>query len=68
MRINLKNLAKDIAAEEGLKEQVSIAQITEIIGILGRRWRGMPTDTTLAEVSAIIERAGMQSAAMRRWL
>jgi len=57
--VNLNTLANEIAAEEGLLESVSVAQVKEILGILGRRWRGMDTVESDLEYRAIIDRAGL---------
>jgi len=38
MTTNLNELAREIAQAEG-GEEVSIAQVKEILAILGRRWR-----------------------------
>ena len=36
-QVNLNDVAAQIAAEEGLLESVSVAQVKELLGILGRR-------------------------------
>lgn len=40
----------------------TFSQVAEIIGLLGRRWRGLTDSQIRAEVKAIVERAGVQSA------
>jgi hypothetical protein len=58
MAVNLNDLAAELTAAEGLKESVSIAQVKELLGILGRRWREAPPKQALDEFLAISERAG----------
>jgi hypothetical protein len=60
-RVNLRETATYIARQEGLGKKVPIAQIAEILGILGDRWRNMSSVDVLREVACIVERAGMRS-------
>lgn len=57
-QVNLNDVAAQIAAEEGLLESVSIAQVKELLGILGRRWRTVSPAQAFDEYAAIIDRAG----------
>lgn len=61
-RTNLNDLASDIATAEGLEQSVGVAQVKEILGILGERWRGMHDVDVIAEVRCITARAGTDSA------
>lgn len=54
---NLNDLAIAIAEEES-GDEINIAQIKEVIGILGKRWRKQDFEVVISEVRAIIERAG----------
>lgn len=57
--MNLNALISHIAREEGGKRSAGgTAQVAEILGILGRRWRGMSPLRALAEFRAIRTRAG----------
>lgn len=56
-RINLNELAAELTLAEGLKVSITDAQVKELLGCLGRRWRKQP-EMILAEVAAIVERAG----------
>lgn len=58
MSVNLNDLAVELAREEKGDKQVSIAQIKEILGILGRRWRSLSFAERSEEFWAIYERAG----------
>lgn len=55
---DLRKLAREIAKLEGKKTNLSIAQITEVLGALGKRWRALTPEAALREAAAIIERAG----------
>lgn len=55
---NLNKLVLEIITKEGKKEQVTIAQVREIIGVMGQRWRDMKTHDVLREVASICEKAG----------
>ena len=56
---NLNEIASKVATEEGGKKSAGgVAQVTEILGVLGRRWRGMSWLKALAEFRAIRKRAG----------
>ncbi|MEX0598074.1 MAG: hypothetical protein WD512_16420 [Candidatus Paceibacterota bacterium] len=59
--INLKTLVEEITKQESLQKQSSVAQIAEIIAIMGIRWRSMSKVAALEEFEAIVERAGLQS-------
>jgi hypothetical protein len=61
--INLNQTAQEIAIDERGKVAISVAQIKEILGVLGRRWRGegyasMSPAEIQAEINAIVQRAG----------
>ena len=57
--MDLRDLINEVATEEGGKRSAGgSAQVAEIIGILGRRWRGMSLVRALAEFRAIRSRAG----------
>ena len=57
--IDLRNVINDVAREEGGKKSAGgSAQVAEIIGVLGRRWRSMSWMQALAEFRAIRKRAG----------
>lgn len=59
MMKNLNDIASQVATEEGGKRSTGgVAQITEIMGVLGRRWRGMSWWESLREFRAIRNRAG----------
>jgi len=59
MKANLNDLIADVAREEGKNRSAGgTAQVGEIVGILGRRWRGMSWWQALAEFRAIRRRAG----------
>lgn len=60
--VDLNDLADDLARKEGLSESLSSAQIREVIGLLGRRWRSQEISRTMLEMHAIFDRAGLQSA------
>lgn len=59
---NLQELASDLAREEGLGKSIGVAQMAEVLGLLGERWRGMSQIEILVEVSCIRDRAGLRSA------
>lgn len=40
--MNLNNFAKEIAKSEGLKKEVDIAQIKEILSIINKKLWGIP--------------------------
>lgn len=57
--MNISNLINEVARAEGGKRSAGgSAQVAEIIGILGRRWRGMSWFKALTEFQAIRKRAG----------
>ena len=58
--MNLNELAKEIATAEGKKVEVNIAQIKEILGVLGKRWRDMNIDDFYDEAHLIRNKAGMR--------
>jgi len=51
--LNLNELAVYIAEAEAGKEEISIAQIKEIINILGNRWKLMDEKEALKEFELI---------------
>lgn len=65
-QINLNALTREVALAEGLGQGVGVAQVREIIGILGHRWRNMPAAQAQAEVHCIMQRAGLRSAHRER--
>ena len=52
-RINLNKFAKEVTIEEGLEEQVSIAQVKEILKITFRK---LVTEYTGSEIFEMLER------------
>ena len=61
MKTNIKNLIDDVAREEGGKRSAGgSAQVGEIVGVLGRRWRGMTLWQAMSEFMAIRSRAGKE--------
>jgi hypothetical protein len=58
MSVNLNDLARDLTLVEGKDNSVGIADVKEILAVLGDRWRSMPEEQALEEFRAIIERAG----------
>lgn len=61
MSINLNELAKEITLLEGKSESINIAQVKEMIAILGNRWRAMEMNEVIEEVNAIRDRAGTKA-------
>lgn len=61
-RINLSEMAREITLKEGLEQRQSIAQVREILGIIGDRWRNMSDEEFLQEANCIRKRAGINSA------
>lgn len=59
--MDLNKLAKELTEMEGLKESCTVAQVKEIIALLGIRWRTMDYSVVMTEVEAILQRAGNQS-------
>ena len=56
---NLNEIASEVATEEGGKKSAGgVAQVTEILGVLGRRWRNMTLWQAMSEFMAIRKRAG----------
>lgn len=51
--LNLNELAVYIAEAEAGKEEISIAQIKEVINILGNRWKSMDEEQALREFELI---------------
>lgn len=51
--LNLNELAVYIAEAEAGKEEISIAQIKEVINILGNRWKSMDEEEALREFELI---------------
>lgn len=60
-RVNLNDLVRDITLQEGLEQRQSVAQVREIVGILGHRWRSMSDEEFQQEADCIRERAGLRS-------
>lgn len=58
---NLNKLSAELTTEEGLNESLSIGQVKELLGLLGKRWREMTPEDFLAEATAIKDRAGRKS-------
>lgn len=69
--MNLNKLAKEITVMEGLKQSLSIAQVKEVIALLGIRWRKMIADKEEDrmdnEIDLIILRAGEESEHLERY-
>lgn len=59
---NLQELASELARQEGLGKSIGVAQMAEVLGLLGERWRGMSHIEVMGEVSCIRDRAGLRSA------
>lgn len=60
-QVSIRQIASELTREEGLSEQVTVAQVAEILGCLGRRWRFKPPEEFAAEAAAIVARAGARS-------
>lgn len=60
-KVNLKNLIVEITEAEGLNQLSNVAQVSEILALLGKRWRDMGREEALLEFDAIFDRAGKQS-------
>lgn len=60
-KTNLNTLARDLTLNENLKKSLSIAQVKEILALLGLRWRNLPTEDFLFEVDLILKNAGKSS-------
>lgn len=58
---NLNILANELTYVEGLAEDLSVAQIKEILAILGIRWRTMSEHEAFKEFQAILNKAGKYS-------
>jgi len=57
--VDLRNLITDVAREEGGERSAGgTAQVGEIVGIMGRRWRAMPLWRAMQEFMAVRSRAG----------
>jgi hypothetical protein len=52
--MNLNVFAREITMIEGKKKSISIAQVKEVIKILGERWENMPIEDVNIEVQMII--------------
>lgn len=62
MNTNLRTLANELSRQEGLKRSAGgVAQMSETLALLGLRWRAMPAEQAIREVSCIINRAGQLS-------
>jgi hypothetical protein len=60
-KVNLNTIVNELTRAEGLKKRQSVAQMKEMIGLLGTRWRNMTEEEYLQEASCIRERAGLLS-------
>ena len=60
-RANLNQLATEIAIQEGLSFGVGVAQVKEILALLGIRWRNMPLEDAMVEINCLISRGGKLS-------
>jgi len=58
--MNLNELAVRITKKEGLKKQLSVGQVKEVIGCLGTELRIMDSAEACETVSAILKRAGLR--------
>lgn len=58
---NLNDIASELATAEGLGKSVGVAQVKEILGLLGARWRDLTPGETLAEVCCLVQRGGKRS-------
>lgn len=59
--VDLNDFALELSKSEGLTKKVPVTQVKELVGILGARWRNLPEEDVKAEISAIINRAGLRS-------
>jgi hypothetical protein len=55
--VDLNEFAKEITLIEGKKQSISIAQVKEVIKILGDRWRDMVEPDAIIEFQMIREGA-----------
>ena len=58
--MNLNELAVRITKKEGLKKQLSVGQVKEVIGCLGAELRGMRSVDASVLVTDIVKRAGLR--------
>ena len=59
--VDLRDLINETAREEGGKRSAGgSAQVGEIVGVLGRRWRSMTLWQAMNEFMAIRSRAGKE--------
>jgi hypothetical protein len=63
---DLRKLAREIARLEGGKVDLTIAQVSEVVGALGVRWRRMSVPDVLVEVAAMTGRAGLRRRSGRK--
>lgn len=61
IRINLNEIMRELAKKEGLTQNQPVAQVKEVIALLGLRWREMSDEQAQAEFEAIKNRAGLNS-------
>ena len=60
-KTNLNTLAQELTVAEGLGQSLSIGQVKEVLALLGIRWRNMPMEDAMAEISCLMERGGKLS-------
>lgn len=57
-KVNLNTLAHDLTMAEDGKENQDIGEVKQMIALFGDRWRSMQFEDVMAEIYAIIDRAG----------
>ena len=67
-RANLNLLAFDIARQEGLRRGIGIAQVKEVLALLGIRWRNMDLESAMIEINCLLSRGGKLSEHKARML
>lgn len=59
--VDLNVLAAELTKYEGLGKSINIAQVKELLGVIGYRWRNMTDDQVHEEINSIITKAGIHS-------
>ncbi len=67
-KANLNELAADISRQEGLARGVGVAQVKEVLALLGIRWRNMPLEDAMIEINCLVTRGGKLSEHKRKML
>lgn len=60
-RINIRQLASELARREGLTRGMGVAEWSEALGVLGQYLREKGTEGTLQTLTCIVGRAGKRS-------